>query len=223
MKNKKSIAMAMAAVSSLGAVAPAFAAEITPIETQNNLNVALSEGNKVQVMTYGEVYDTHFTADKKDDTVKKGLTIYDTHFTADKKDDTVKKGLTILDVISNEENKESYLVASALTIEDVRESNTYKKEDLEKKLAKMIATEKTNLEDTIKEIKHKLTLSYINDKGEKKALYTIDEKKSGEVQAEETEKRDGNFYQLVLVKNDVKEDNETVYSFNNIKFEEKAT
>lgn len=203
MKNKKSIAMAMAAVSSLGAVAPAFAAEITPVETQNNLNVALSEGNKVQVMTYGEVYDTHFTADKKDD--------------------TVKKGLTILDVISNEENKESYLVASALTIEDVRESNTDKKEDLEKKLAKMIATEKTNLEDTIKEIKHKLTLSYINYKGEKKALYTIDEKKSGEVQAEETKSKDGNFYQLVLVKNDVKEGNETVYHFNNIKVEEKAT
>src|SRR5699024_9400232 len=99
MKNKKSIAMAMAAVSTFGAVAPAFANEVTPLTVENTVDVALSEGNKVQVLTYGEVFDTHFTADKKDD--------------------TIKKGLTILDVISDKEGEEKYLVASALTIKDV--------------------------------------------------------------------------------------------------------
>lgn len=203
MKNKKSIAMAMAAVSTLGAVAPAFANEVTPRVAQKTVNVALSEGNKVQVLNYGEVFDTHFTADKKDD--------------------TIKQGLTILDVISDKEGEEKYLVASALTINDVKamEGNEDKTDaQLKSLLAKMIAEAKTDLEDTINDIKHKLTLSFINDKGEKKALYTINEKKSGEVQAEDTEGKQGNYYALVLTNNETK--TEETITFTNIKVEEKA-
>ncbi len=58
MKNKKSIAMAMAAVSSFGAVAPAFANEVAPISVETSVDVARAEGNKVEVLSYGEVYDT---------------------------------------------------------------------------------------------------------------------------------------------------------------------
>lgn len=205
MKNKKSIAMAMAAVSTFGAVAPAFANEVAPRAVVNTVDVAKSEGNKVQVLTYGEVFDTHFTADKKDD--------------------TIKQGLTILDVISDEEGKEKYLVASELTIADVKkmDGNADKTDaQLKSILANMIATEKANLEDTISDIKHKLTLSFINEKGEKKALYTIDKKKSGEVQAEDTENKDGNYYKLVLVNNQATENKETEIIFNNIKVEEKT-
>lgn len=203
MKNKKSIAMAMAAVSTLGAVAPAFANEVAPISVETSVDVAKAEGNKVEVKTYGEVFDTHFTDDRKDD--------------------TIKAGLTILDVISDKKGEEKYLVARAYTIEDIRTTNDNRTDkELEAALAKMIATEKANLEDTISDIKHKLTLSFINEEGEKKALYTIDKKQSGEVQAEETESKIGNYYKLVLVKNDVKENNETVYYFNNIKVEEKV-
>ena len=205
MKNKKSIAMAMAAVSTFGAVAPAFANEVSTRAVVNTVDVAKSEGNKVQVLTYGEVFDTHFTSDKKDD--------------------TVKEGLTILDVISDEEGKEKYLVARAYTIEDVKAmegNNTKTEAELKNILAKMIATEKANLEDTISDIKHKLTLSFINEKGEKKALYTIDKKKSGEVQAEDTETKTGNYYKLVLVNNQATENKETEIIFNNIKVEEKA-
>ena len=204
MKNKKSIAMAMAAVSTFGAVAPAFANEVTRAVSKT-VDVAKSEGNKVQVLTYGEVFDTHFTSDKKDD--------------------TVKEGLTILDVISDEEGKEKYLVARAYTIEDVKAmegNNTKTEAELKNILANMIATEKANLEDTISDIKHKLTLSFINEKGEKKALYTIDKKKSGEVQAEDTETKTGNYYKLVLVNNQATENKETEIIFNNIKVEEKA-
>lgn len=204
MKNKKSIAMAMAAVSSFGAVAPAFANEVTvaPI-ADKEVNVALAEGNKVDVMNYGQVYDTKFTADKKDD--------------------TVKEGLTILDVISDEEGKESYLVSRAYTIEDIRTTDDNRTDkELEAELAKMIAIEKNNLEDTISDIKHKLTLSFINEKGEKKALYTIDKKKSGEVQAEDTKTKTGNYYKLVLVNNQATENKETEIIFNNIKVEEKT-
>ena len=204
MKNKKSIAMAMAAVSSFGAVAPAFANEVAPRAVVNKVDVALSEGNKVQVLTYGEVYDTHFTADKKDD--------------------TLKKGLTILDVISDKEGEEKYLVASELTIADVKkmDGNADKTDaQLKSILANMIATEKANLEDTIKDINHKLTLSYVNDKNEKKALYTINKEKSGEVQAEQSKGIAGNYYLLVLTNNETK--TEETITFTNIKVEEKAT
>ena len=204
MKNKKSIAMAMAAVSTFGAVAPAFANEVAPRAVVNKVDVALSEGNKVQVLTYGEVYDTHFTADKKDD--------------------TLKKGLTILDVISNKEGEEKYLVASELTIADVKkmDGNADKTDaQLKSILANMIATEKANLEDTIKDINHKLTLSYVNDKNEKKALYTINKEKSGEVQAEQSKGIAGNYYLLVLTNNETK--TEETITFTNIKVEEKAT
>ena len=204
MKNKKSIAMAMAAVSTFGAVAPAFANEVSTRAVVNTVDVAKSEGNKVQVLTYGEVFDTHFTSDKKDD--------------------TVKEGLTILDVISDEEGKEKYLVASALTIEDVKAMGDNKdKTDAQLKsiLDNMIATAKADLEDTIKDIKHKLTLSFINENGEKKALYTINEKKSGEVQAEDANGKPGNYYTLVLTNNETKTDEEPI-TFTNIKVEEKA-
>ena len=204
MKNKKSIAMTMAAVSSFGAVAPAFANEVAPRAVVNKVDVALSEGNKVQVLTYGEVYDTHFTADKKDD--------------------TLKKGLTILDVISDKEGEEKYLVASELTIADVKkmDGNADKTDaQLKSILANMIATEKANLEDTIKDINHKLTLSYVNNKNEKKALYTINKEKSGEVQAEQSKGIAGNYYLLVLTNNETK--TEETITFTNIKVEEKAT
>lgn len=204
MKNKKSIAMAMAAVSTFGAVAPAFANEVAPRIAQKTVNVALSEGNKVQALNYGEVFDTHFTADKKDD--------------------TIKQGLTILDVISDKEGEEKYLVASALTIEDVKAmAGNEDKTDAQLKsiLDNMIATEKANLEDTISDIKHKLTLSFINERGEKKALYTINKEKSGEVQAEDTKDKQGNYYALVLTNNETKTDEEPI-TFTNIKVEEKA-
>lgn len=204
MKNKKSIAMAMAAVSSFGAVVPVFANEVAPISVEKSVDVALSEGNKVQVLNYGEVFNTNFTIDKKDD--------------------TIKEGLTILDVISDKEGEEKYLVSSKLTIEDIRTNDKETKKELEAKLAKMIAEEKTNLEDTISDIKHKLTLSFINEKGEKKALYTVNKNKSGEVQAEDTNsdinKVNSNLYKLVLVNN--KDNTETTTNFYNIKVEEKA-
>ena len=190
MKNKKSIAMAMAAVSTFGAVAPAFANETTTVKpmtaTEPVVDVALSEGNKVKTMTYGEVYDTHFTADKKDD--------------------TLKKGLTILDVISNEEGKESYLVATKKTIADYKEENADAVKDktdkqVEAMLANEIAVAKNDLEKTINEIKFLLTKNFVTDNGEKKVLYTIDKKNSGEVQAEDNtidQEKERNFYQLVL-------------------------
>ena len=200
MKNKKSLAMAMAAVSTFGAVAPAFANEVASRAVVNTVDVAKSEGNKVQVLNYGQVFDTHFTADKKDD--------------------TIKKGLTILDVISSEEGKEEYLVASALTIEDIRTTDDKRSDkELEAELAKMIATEKANLEDTIKEINHKLTLSYIDAKGEKKALYSINKEESKEVQAEDNGKL-SNKYILVLVNNET--NTKETFTFENIKVEEKV-
>ena len=51
MKNKKSIAMAMAAVSSFGAVAPAFAAKTTikliNASKDKSVDIALTQGNKI--------------------------------------------------------------------------------------------------------------------------------------------------------------------------------
>lgn len=202
MKNKKSIAMAMAAVSTFGAVVPAFANEVAPRSVVNKVDVALSEGNKVKVLNYGDVFDTHFTADKKDD--------------------TIKQGLTILDVISE---GESYLVASKLTIDDIKDANPGKTDaELKAILAKMIATEKANLEDTISDIKHKLTLSYVDAKGEKKDLYSINKEESKEVQAEYMTDLDdldqyGNYYILVLKNNQT--GNQEYIKFTNIKVEEK--
>ena len=50
MKNKKSIAMAMAAVSTMGAVAPVFAAEIVGTVVDNfNLDNLTSTDDKVRV------------------------------------------------------------------------------------------------------------------------------------------------------------------------------
>src|SRR5699024_9554012 len=109
MKNKKSIAMAMAAVSSFGAVAPAFAAETTikliNASKDKSVDIALTQGNKIlNNQKYGEVYDTHFTDDKKDD--------------------TVKKGITILDVIPATKTSEAeYLVSTKMTIKDLTEAD----------------------------------------------------------------------------------------------------
>ena len=80
MKNKKSIAMAMAAVSSFGAVAPAFADEIAPLALENlKVDYRLSTGEelvkkdgKVRVLEgRSSLYNDNFTPDdKSDDTFK---------------------------------------------------------------------------------------------------------------------------------------------------------
>lgn len=216
MKNKKSIAMAMAAVSTLGAVAPAFAAETTikliNASKDKSVDIALTQGNKIlNNQKYGEVYDTHFTDDKKDD--------------------TVKKGITILDVIPATETSEAeYLVSTKMTIKDLTEADKKDETDkakLEKILASKIENEKHTLEALKKEIEYKLALTFIDAKGEKKSTYTIDKANSGEIQAEDIKdgKLPGNVYQLVLKNNDTnsKEEKEIVYHFKNIKVEEKAT
>lgn len=72
MKNKKSIAMAMAAVSTLGAVAPAFANEVDA--QQIDVNVRLASGSVLKedgkVYTRTEIYNTNGTKDRNDDTLK---------------------------------------------------------------------------------------------------------------------------------------------------------
>lgn len=81
MKNKKSIAMAMAAVSSFGAVAPAFANEVAPLSlTDLNVDYRLANGEALVKDGNGEVrvlkgrnslYNDNFTPnDKSDDTLK---------------------------------------------------------------------------------------------------------------------------------------------------------
>ncbi len=81
MKNKKSIAMAMAAVSSFGAVAPAFANEVAPLVlTDTTVDYRLSNGEALVKDGNGEVrvvkgrdslYNDNFTPnDKSDDTLK---------------------------------------------------------------------------------------------------------------------------------------------------------
>nr|WP_317332020.1 S-layer homology domain-containing protein [uncultured Romboutsia sp.] len=82
MKNKKSIAMAMAAVSSFGAVAPAFANEVAPLvltDTTVDYRLANGEtlvktedGTKVRVVKGRDsLYNDNFTPnDKSDDTLK---------------------------------------------------------------------------------------------------------------------------------------------------------
>lgn len=81
MKNKKSIAMAMAAVSTLGAVAPAFANEIAPLALDgetvdyrlaNGEEFILDANNDVEVIEGRDsLYNDNFTPnDKSDDTFK---------------------------------------------------------------------------------------------------------------------------------------------------------
>lgn len=84
MKNKKSIAMAMAAVSTLGAVAPAFANEVAPLSlTDLNVDYRLANGEVLVKDGNGEdgevrvlkgrnsLYNDNFTPnDKSDDTLK---------------------------------------------------------------------------------------------------------------------------------------------------------
>ena len=80
MKNKKNIAMAMAAVSSFGAVAPAFANEIAPLALENlKVDYRLATGEelvkkdgKVRVLEgRSSLYNDNFTPDdKSDDTFK---------------------------------------------------------------------------------------------------------------------------------------------------------
>lgn len=100
MKNKKSIAMAMAAVSTLGAVAPAFANEIAPLALDgetvdyrlaNGEEFVLDGSNKVLVIKGREnLYNDNFTPnDKSDDTFKatyKDAQIFMTKNTNDKDD-----------------------------------------------------------------------------------------------------------------------------------------
>lgn len=81
MKNKKSIAMAMAAVSTLGAVAPAFANEVAPLSLKDlNVDYRLANGealvkdgnDEVRVLKgRNSLYNDNFTPnDKSDDTLK---------------------------------------------------------------------------------------------------------------------------------------------------------
>ncbi|MDY3001606.1 MAG: S-layer homology domain-containing protein [Romboutsia timonensis] len=99
MKNKKSIAMAMAAVSTLGAVAPAFANEVAPLALTDltvdyrlaNGEELVKQGRKVRVLEgRSALYNDNFTPDdKSDDTFKnefKDATILVSKNTNDKDD-----------------------------------------------------------------------------------------------------------------------------------------
>lgn len=72
MKNKKSIAMAMAAVSTFGAVAPAFANEVQTLALQNNesVDVRLASGYKLfeegRVFTRAEIFNYNGNATDRD-------------------------------------------------------------------------------------------------------------------------------------------------------------
>lgn len=92
MKNKKSIAMAMAAVSTFGAVAPAFANEV-----KTDINVRLSSGKVLKVKEDGkEVYTR--------------TEIYNTNGTKDRSDDTLKTAFKNVEIVLSKENeKDSYL------------------------------------------------------------------------------------------------------------------
>ena len=148
MKNKKSIAMAMAAVSTLGAVAPAFANEVAPLSlTDLNVDYRLANGEALVKDGNGEVrvlkgrnslYNDNFTPnDKSDDTLKtefKDAKILVSKNTNDK-DDTndlyvlVKKASSTSN-ITMEKAKLDVMIAE---IKDAKaEGATVKVEDLQK-------------------------------------------------------------------------------------------
>lgn len=93
MKNKKSLAMAMAAVSTFGTVAPAFANQVAATTTIVE-DVRLASGKELKadgkVYTRTEVYNTNGTQDRSDDTLK-----------------TEFKNVEVL--VSKEDEKDSYL------------------------------------------------------------------------------------------------------------------
>ena len=91
MKNKKSIAMAMAAVSTFGAVAPAFANEV-----KTEIDVRLSSGKVLKVKEDGKKVYTR-------------TEIYNTNGTKDRSDDTLKTAFKNVEIVLSKENeKDSY-------------------------------------------------------------------------------------------------------------------
>ena len=106
MKNKKSIAMAMAAVSTFGAVAPAFANGVQTLAfDEKNIDVMLASGYALN------------TEKVKEDDVEKEVVkvynrtnIYNTNGTKDRSDDTLKNAYKDAKIVVSKENKEnSYL------------------------------------------------------------------------------------------------------------------
>lgn len=143
MKNKKTVALAMAAMSVAGTVVPTFAAEADAVQAKVTVDVKLSEGKKVEKRKYDGVYDTKFTTDKKDD--------------------TLKDGVEVLQVIekAKENNDGLYLVAVNMTEEELKEAK------------QKIAEEKLKLAQTEQEIKQNLGLKYIDKDGKEQKLYTF--------------------------------------------------
>lgn len=124
MKNKKSIAMAMAAVSTFGAVAPAFANEVVKPQ---EVNVRLSSGKVLKqkedgtkVYTRTDIYNTNGTKDRSDDTLK-----------------TAFKNVEIL--ISTEDKKDSYLDQFVL-VEKTNNLSEINRAEADLKTAKTVIT-----------------------------------------------------------------------------------
>ena len=128
MKNKKNIAMAMAAVSSFGVVAPAFANEVQTVAfDQNYIDVMLASGYKTNGVVYKrtDIYNTNGTKDRKDDTLKNAFKDAKIVVSKENKDDSYLDQFVlatkVTDVTSVNEAK-SYVESARTLINEAKEA-----------------------------------------------------------------------------------------------------
>ena len=136
MKNKKSIAMAMAAVSTFGAVAPAFANGVQTLAfDEKNIDVMLASGyalntikvdgkDIVKVYNRTEIYNTNGTKDRSDDTLKAAYKdakiVLSQENKADSYSDEFVLATKVIDVASVNEAK-SYIETAKTLIAEAKE------------------------------------------------------------------------------------------------------